>query len=122
MASNPPSSCWGGRVSTPAGLELARRASREGHWIGNHTWSHVGRLGEGTREVALQEFEHTEQALSWVQQPVPLFRPRGGAGSSAGVCCIRLWSSDSRSAGIRACCGIRCRGIFGIRTDGWSGL
>ena len=70
----------GRKVSTPAGLELARRASREGHWIGNHTWSHVGRLGEGTREVALQEFEHTEQALSWVQQPVPLFRPRGGAG------------------------------------------
>ena len=73
----------GQKVSTPAGLDLARRASREGHWIGNHTWSHVGRLGEGTREVALEEFELTEQALSWVDkcaQPVPLFRPRGGAG------------------------------------------
>jgi peptidoglycan-N-acetylglucosamine deacetylase len=73
----------GRKVSTPAGLELARRASREGHWIGNHTWSHVGRLGEGTREVALEEFERTEQALSWIDksvQTVPLFRPRGGAG------------------------------------------
>jgi peptidoglycan/xylan/chitin deacetylase (PgdA/CDA1 family) len=70
----------GRKVSTPDGLDLARRASREGHWIGNHTWSHVGRLGEGTREVALHEFERTEEALSWLKQPVPLFRPRGGAG------------------------------------------
>ena len=73
----------GRKVSTPDGLDLARRASREGHWIGNHTWSHVGRLGEGTREVALQEFERTEEALAWIDrkiQPVPLFRPRGGAG------------------------------------------
>jgi peptidoglycan/xylan/chitin deacetylase (PgdA/CDA1 family) len=70
----------GQKVNTPDGLDLARRASREGHWIGNHTWSHVGRMGDGTREAALQEFERTEQALSWVKQTVPLFRPRGGAG------------------------------------------
>lgn len=74
----------GQKVSAPVGLDLARRASREGHWIGNHTWSHVGRMGDGTREAALQEFERTEQALSWVVdqrvQPAPLFRPRGGAG------------------------------------------
>jgi len=70
----------GQKVSTPAGLDLASRASREGHWIGNHTWSHAGRLGEATPEVALQEFERTERALSWVKQSVPLFRPRGGAG------------------------------------------
>jgi peptidoglycan/xylan/chitin deacetylase (PgdA/CDA1 family) len=70
----------GQKVSTPAGLDLVRRASREGHWIGNHTWSHAGRLGDATREAALQEFERTEEALSWLRQPVPLFRPRGGAG------------------------------------------
>jgi peptidoglycan-N-acetylglucosamine deacetylase len=70
----------GQKVSTPEGLELGRRASREGHWIGNHTWSHAGRLGDATREVALQEFDRAEESLAWVQQPVPLFRPRGGAG------------------------------------------
>jgi peptidoglycan/xylan/chitin deacetylase (PgdA/CDA1 family) len=70
----------GQRVSQPAGLDLANRASREGHWIGNHTWSHAGRLGDMTPAAALQEFERTEQALSWVKQAVPLFRPRGGAG------------------------------------------
>lgn len=97
----------GQKVSTPTGLDLALRASRDGHWIGNHTWSHAGRLGEGTREVALEEFERTEAALSWLKQPVPLFRPRGGAGklgrgllhpavvdrlTSGGYTCV-LWNS-----------------------------
>ena len=70
----------GQHVSTSVGLDLARRASREGHWIGNHTWTHIGRLGEMTREAALQEFDRTQQALAWVQQPGRLFRPRGGGG------------------------------------------
>jgi peptidoglycan/xylan/chitin deacetylase (PgdA/CDA1 family) len=70
----------GQKVSTPAGLDLARRASREGHWIGNHTWSHGARLGNLDRESAVGEFDRAEQALSWVNQPVPLFRPHGGAG------------------------------------------
>jgi len=70
----------GQHVSTSVGLDLARRASREGHWIGNHTWSHTGRLGEMTREAALQEFDRTQQALAWVEQPARLFRPRGGGG------------------------------------------
>jgi peptidoglycan/xylan/chitin deacetylase (PgdA/CDA1 family) len=70
----------GQHVSTSVGLDLARRASREGHWIGNHTWSHTGRLGEMTREAALQEFDRTQQALAWVDQPGRLFRPRGGGG------------------------------------------
>ena len=70
----------GQKVSTPIGLDLARRASREGHWIGNHTWSHGARLGDVPAELALAEFDRTEQALSWVEQPVRLFRPHGGAG------------------------------------------
>lgn len=70
----------GQHVSTSVGLDLARRASREGHWIGNHTWTHKGRLGEMTREAALQEFDRTQQALAWVDQPARLFRPRGGGG------------------------------------------
>ena len=97
----------GQKVSTHAGWELASRAISEGHSIGNHTWSHRGRLGEATREAALEEFERTEKALSWVQQPVPLFRPRGGAGklgrgllhsavvgrlTSGGYTCV-LWNS-----------------------------
>jgi peptidoglycan/xylan/chitin deacetylase (PgdA/CDA1 family) len=35
----------GHKLSTPEGRELARRAHEEGHWIGNHTWSHSVPLG-----------------------------------------------------------------------------
>ncbi|MBZ5633459.1 MAG: polysaccharide deacetylase family protein [Acidobacteriia bacterium] len=70
----------GQKVSTPDGLNLARRASREGHWVGNHTWSHGARLGDLDRESALGEFDRTEQALSWLDQSPRLFRPHGGAG------------------------------------------
>jgi peptidoglycan-N-acetylglucosamine deacetylase len=70
----------GQKVSTPAGLDLAQRASREGHWIGNHTWSHGKRLGDVSAEAAVEEFRRTDEALSWVRQPAPLFRPKGGAG------------------------------------------
>ena len=70
----------GRKVSTPEGVCLARRASREGHWIGNHTWSHGARLGDLDRESALGEFDRTEQSLSWLRQSPRLFRPHGGAG------------------------------------------
>jgi hypothetical protein len=33
-----------------------------------------------TAESALEEFDRAEAALAWLKQPVPLFRPRGGAG------------------------------------------
>ncbi len=70
----------GQNVSTAAGQALAQRARGAGHWIGNHTWSHTSRMGDLTAAGALQEFDRTEQALSWLDQPVRLFRPRGGAG------------------------------------------
>ena len=36
----------GRRLAAPGGLDLAERAWRVGHWIGNHTWSHDVPLGE----------------------------------------------------------------------------
>jgi peptidoglycan/xylan/chitin deacetylase (PgdA/CDA1 family) len=125
----------GQNVSTPAGLDLARRASRAGHWIGNHTWSHAGRLGDMTREAALEEFERAEQALSSINpgvQPAPLFRPRGGAGrlgrgllhravveklTSGGYTCV-LWNSvpgDFRDPD-----GWMDRALADCRTRDWS--
>jgi peptidoglycan-N-acetylglucosamine deacetylase len=122
----------GQNVSASAGLDLARRASREGHWIGNHTWSHVGRLGEMTREAALQEFESTQQALAWVEQPARLFRPRGGGGrfgrgllhpavvdklTAGGFTCV-LWTSvpgDFRDPD-----GWMDRALADCRTREWS--
>src|SRR5205085_7419310 len=70
----------GSKVIRPEGRAIAMRARDEGHWIGNHTFSHTTPLGELDRESALAEFERTEQALAWLDQPLRLFRPyaRGG--------------------------------------------
>jgi|SRR5665213_873136 len=71
----------GQKVSLPQGAAIARRASAEGHWIGNHTFTHTCPLGELNEKSAMEEFEKTEEAISWLQQPLRLFRPYGRAGS-----------------------------------------
>jgi peptidoglycan/xylan/chitin deacetylase (PgdA/CDA1 family) len=77
----------GKKASTAEGSDLIRRASREGHWIGNHTFTHSAPLGQLDAAVALSEFEQTEQALALIYQtmidpaglnrPRKLFRPKG---------------------------------------------
>jgi peptidoglycan/xylan/chitin deacetylase (PgdA/CDA1 family) len=68
----------GCKVSVPSGRALAERAAREGHWIGNHTYTHGKPLGQLDSQAALQEFERAESELAWVRQPQKLFRPHGG--------------------------------------------
>jgi peptidoglycan-N-acetylglucosamine deacetylase len=68
----------GQKVSSAGGAAIAQRASAEGHWIGNHTFTHSAPLGQLDRAAALQEFERTEQALAWLHQSQRLFRPKGG--------------------------------------------
>ncbi len=70
----------GRKVVTAEGRALAMRASAEGHWIGNHTYSHTQPLGELDRSTALREFEQAEESLAWLDQRPPLFRPYGRAG------------------------------------------
>jgi peptidoglycan/xylan/chitin deacetylase (PgdA/CDA1 family) len=72
----------GRKAITPEGSALVRRASAEGHWIGNHTFSHSAPLGRLDRATALREFERAEQTLSELAptgfaQPHRLFRPPG---------------------------------------------
>jgi peptidoglycan-N-acetylglucosamine deacetylase len=71
----------GRKAITPEGAALVRRASEEGHWIGNHTFTHSSPLGRLDRDAALREFEQAEQALSWLrhsgQASRKLFRPPG---------------------------------------------
>jgi peptidoglycan/xylan/chitin deacetylase (PgdA/CDA1 family) len=67
----------GRKAVTAEGSLVARRASAEGHWIGNHTFSHSGPLGPLDRAAAIGEFERAEQALAWLVQPEKLFRPPG---------------------------------------------
>lgn len=67
----------GRKARLPQGPELIRRAILEGHWIGNHTFSHVTPLGKLDSAEAVREFEQAEQALAWIQQDEKLFRPPG---------------------------------------------
>lgn len=70
----------GEKVSFPQERAIARRASDAGHWIGNHTYTHTYPLGELDEKSAMEEFERTEEALSWLEQPMRLFRPYGRGG------------------------------------------
>ena len=67
----------GRKAVTDEGRDLIRRAIAEGHWIGNHTFSHSSALGRLDRAAALSEFERAEQAIAWIDQPRRLFRPPG---------------------------------------------
>jgi peptidoglycan/xylan/chitin deacetylase (PgdA/CDA1 family) len=71
----------GEKAVDPARAEIAKRASGEGHRIGNHTFTHTTPLGDLDRTAALAEFERTEQALAWLRQTQRLFRPYGAGGA-----------------------------------------
>ncbi len=70
----------GAKAASTRGSAIIQRASREGHWIGNHTFTHTTPLGELDRSAALAEFEQAEAVLSCLEQPKRLFRPYGRAG------------------------------------------
>ena len=69
-----------GRKLVLAGArEVAQRARDEGHWIGNHTWSHGLPLGvRPGLQVAQDEIGRTQAELGDLVHPDRLFRPHGG--------------------------------------------
>jgi peptidoglycan/xylan/chitin deacetylase (PgdA/CDA1 family) len=72
----------GSKLLDTACRELARRAVREGHWLGNHTYSHripLGRINDPGLECG--EIEMTDRALSSLYEGRRLFRPFGGGGN-----------------------------------------
>jgi peptidoglycan/xylan/chitin deacetylase (PgdA/CDA1 family) len=71
----------GAKLVDPARRSLARRAQAEGHWIGNHTWTHGRPLGERSDPGhAEREIARTEAAIGDLAHPDRLFRPVGGGG------------------------------------------
>ena len=72
----------GNKLSTSKGRELARRAHEEGHWIGNHTWSHSVPLGLLADPCAIgEEIRDTQEAIGALAHPHRLFRPFGQGGN-----------------------------------------
>lgn len=71
----------GQKLREPARRALAERAHDEQHWIGNHTWTHAGPLGD-RRDAGHAEAEigRTEEELGSLSHPDRLFRPVGGGG------------------------------------------
>ncbi|HUI95856.1 MAG TPA: polysaccharide deacetylase family protein [Xanthobacteraceae bacterium] len=61
--------------------DLARRAHAEGHWIGNHTFSHRVPLGlSAAPGDAAAEIARTETLIGDLAHPRRFFRPFGGGG------------------------------------------
>jgi peptidoglycan/xylan/chitin deacetylase (PgdA/CDA1 family) len=60
---------------------LAERAHAEGHWIGNHTWSHSLPFGLMTPDAAKSEFDRTHAAIGPLVHPHRYFRPYGQGGN-----------------------------------------
>jgi peptidoglycan/xylan/chitin deacetylase (PgdA/CDA1 family) len=58
----------------------AERAHAEGHWIGNHTYTHSAPFGAQDAATARAEIERTEGLLDGLAHPDRLFRPMGGGG------------------------------------------
>lgn len=71
----------GEKAARPGGLDLCRRAQAEGHWIGNHSWTHSVPLGLRPGALAArEEIGRTQRLIAPFAHPRRLFRPFGGGG------------------------------------------
>ena len=71
----------GERFADPAARREAERAHRQGHWIGNHTMTHSGPLGERADPGgAVAEIEDAQRVIGELAHADRLFRPVGGGG------------------------------------------
>lgn len=61
--------------------QIAERAHEEGHWIGNHTYTHSVPLGrQHGDDVDEREIARTQTAIGSLSHPQRWFRPFGGGG------------------------------------------
>ena len=71
----------GEKIVQPQNRALAERAHAEGHWIGNHTWSHSLPFGLMDAEAATSEFDRTQAAIGPLMHRHRFFRPYGQGGN-----------------------------------------
>lgn len=71
----------GAQLAAPGARSLAERARREGHWIGNHTFSHSVMFGDSDDpDLATREIDATQQLIGDLAGPERFFRPYGAGG------------------------------------------
>ena len=74
----------GEKLADPERRRLAARAHDEGHWIGNHTYTHSLPLGlQHDPDTAEHEIARTQRLIGGLAHPQRWFRPFGGGGSAA---------------------------------------
>lgn len=72
----------GRKIAEPAGRALMERAHAEGHWIGNHTFTHATPLGRlDGLDVPEVEIGRTQALIGSCSHADRLFRPFGGGGA-----------------------------------------
>ena len=71
----------GEKLGRPGHRAVAERAHAEGHWIGNHTWSHSLPFGLMAPDAAKSEFDRTQEALGPLTHSHRFFRPYGQGGN-----------------------------------------
>ena len=72
----------GNKLQNPLARACAERANAEGHWIGNHTWTHTRPQGQLPGEPAAQrEIGRTQAEIGSLSHQPPLFWPMGGGGN-----------------------------------------
>jgi peptidoglycan/xylan/chitin deacetylase (PgdA/CDA1 family) len=71
----------GDKLREPARRTIVERAHDEGHWIGNHTWTHSLPLGDSRDpEIAVHEVGRTQDELGALSHDGRWFRPFAGGG------------------------------------------
>lgn len=75
----------GSKIGEPAHRRLCERARDEGHFIGNHTFTHSVPLGlSSDPDVAEAEIAAAERLIGDLAHPDRFFRPYGGGGNLDG--------------------------------------
>src|SRR5262249_23473011 len=72
----------GEKLADPQRRQLAARAHDEGHWIGNHTYTHSVPLGRQSDPLAAEhEVGRTQAVIGELTHGKRWFRPFGGGGN-----------------------------------------
>jgi peptidoglycan/xylan/chitin deacetylase (PgdA/CDA1 family) len=72
----------GEKMSHPAARAVAERAHAEGHWIGNHSFTHSTPFGmRAETDLSDREIGRTQDTIGALAHPRKFFRPFGGGGN-----------------------------------------
>ena len=71
----------GKQLADPALRPFTERAAAEGHWIGNHTWSHAPSLGDyRDPDASIDDVKRAQDLIGDLAHPDRLFRPYANSG------------------------------------------